>query len=128
MKRRQFLKDALYGTGGAMVAFGGFGTLTRLDPRNVEAAGNDSEKTVYSACEMCRNQCPIAVQVKNGKVVKVDGHPDDSAMGGSLCARGQAGPSLLYDPQRIKKPMIRTGARGEGKFKEVSWDEAYQYI
>ena len=128
MKRRQFLKGTLFGTGGAIVAFGGFGTLTKLDPRNAVAEAKDSEKIVYSACEMCRNQCPIAVQVKNGKVVKVDGHPNDPAMGGTLCARGQAGPSLLYDPQRIKKPMIRTGARGEGKFKEVSWDEAYQYI
>lgn len=128
MKRRQFLKGALYGTGGALVAFGGFGTLTRLDPKNAVAAVEDSTKTVYSACEMCRNQCPIAVEVKNGKVIKVDGHPADPAMAGSLCARGQAGPSLLYDSQRIKKPMIRTGARGEGKFKEVSWDEAYQYI
>ncbi|MHB1652729.1 MAG: molybdopterin-dependent oxidoreductase [Desulfitobacteriaceae bacterium] len=128
MKRRQFLKGALYGTGGTLIALGGFGTLTKLDPRQAVAAGKDSEGTVYSSCEMCRNQCPVAVRIKNGKVVKVDGNPNDAAFGGVLCARGNAAPSLLYDPQRIKKPMLRTGERGEGKFKEVSWDEAYTYI
>lgn len=128
MKRRQFLKGALYGTGGTMVALGGFGTLTKLDPRQAIAADKDEVKTVNSACEMCRNQCPIAVKVQNGKVTKIEGNPNDSAFGGVICARGNAGPSLLYDPQRIKKPMIRTGNRGDGKFKEVSWDEAYSYI
>ncbi|MHB1407874.1 MAG: thiosulfate reductase PhsA [Desulfitobacteriaceae bacterium] len=128
MKRRQFLKSALFGTGGTMVALSGFGTFTKLNSQTAVALAQDSEKTVYSACEVCRNQCPVAIHVKNGKVVKVDGNPHDPAMGGSLCARGQAAPSLLYDPQRLKKPMIRTGARGEGKFKEVSWEEAYQYI
>lgn len=128
MKRRQFLKGALYGTGSLAALGGGLGSLTRVTP--VEAASQDSNVTqvVYSSCEMCRNQCPVAVQVKDGKVLKVEGNPNDPAFGGSLCARGQAAPSLLYDPQRIKKPMIRTGQRGEGKFKEVSWDEAYQYI
>lgn len=128
MKRRQFLKGALFGTGGTMVALGGLGTFTKLGPRPVAAANNDEEKTVFSSCEMCRNQCPIAVRVKNGKVVKIDGNPNDAGFGGVICARGNAGSSLLYDPQRIKKPMIRTGERGDGKFKEVSWDEAYQYI
>lgn len=111
-----------------MAALGGFGTLIKLNPQTAVAAEKDSEKIVYSACEMCRNQCPVAIHVNKGKVVKVEGNPHDPAMGGALCARGQAAPSLLYDPQRIKKPMIRTGQRGEGKFKEVSWEEAYKYI
>ncbi|KLU62150.1 polysulfide reductase chain A precursor [Peptococcaceae bacterium CEB3] len=129
MQRRQFLKGALYGTGGTLVALSGLGAATTaLNPRRVAAAVPVSRKTVYSSCEMCRNQCPIAVKVENGKVVKIDGNPNDSAFGGVICARGNSGPSLLYDPERIKKPMIRTGERGSGKFKEVSWDEAYTYI
>lgn len=128
MKRRQFLKGALYGTGGTMLTLGGVGTLTPFNSRKAIAADQDEEKIVHSACEMCRNQCPIEVRVKNNKIVKVDGNPFDPTVKGSICARGQAGPSLLYDPQRIKKPMIRTGDRGSGKFKEVSWDEAYDHI
>ncbi|MDI6812352.1 MAG: molybdopterin-dependent oxidoreductase [Desulfitobacteriaceae bacterium] len=128
MKRRDFLKGALYGTGGTMIALGGFGTLTKLDPKKAAAAEQDALSTVFSTCEMCTSRCTVALKVKNGKVVKAEGHPNDTSTGGSICARGNAAPSLLYDPERIKKPMLRTGERGDGKFKEVSWDEAYSYI
>lgn len=127
MNRRQFLKSALLGAGGTAIAISGFGTLTKAAPPS-SMATNNTEATVFSACEMCRNQCPIAVKVVNGKVSKIDGNPNDAEFGGVLCARGNAGPSLLYDPQRLKKPMLRTGERGTGKYKEVSWDEAYTYI
>lgn len=128
MKRRNFIKGLLYGTGGTVAVMGGFGTFSDLNDLKAEDKGKGSETTVFSSCEICRNQCPIAVKVKDGKVIKIEGNPNDSAFGGVICARGNAGPSLLYDPQRIKKPMIRTGERGQGKFKEVSWDEAYTYI
>ena len=45
-----------------------------------------------------------------------------------LCARGQAGPSFLYDPDRLKTPLIRTGERGEGRFREATWEEALDHI
>ena len=126
MNRRQFLKGGLLATGGAFVALNGLGTFLKMGSHPLMAAGES--KLVFSSCEMCRNQCPVAVKVQDGKVVKVDGNPNDSAFGGVICARGQSAPTLLYDPQRLKKPMIRTGERGDGKFKEVSWNEAYQYI
>jgi len=128
VNRRQFLKRALLGAGGTAIAISGFGTLTKATPPSSMAATINTESTIFSACEMCRNQCPIAVKVVNGKVQKINGNPHDEEFGGVLCARGNAGPSLLYDPQRLKKPMLRTGERGTGKYKEVSWDEAYKYI
>jgi thiosulfate reductase/polysulfide reductase chain A len=45
-----------------------------------------------------------------------------------LCPRGVAGVHALYDPDRLKYPLIRVGKRGEGKFKRVTWDEAYEAI
>lgn len=128
VNRRQFIKRALYGAGGTAVAISGFGALTKVAPKSTLAAGTNEETTVFSSCEMCRNQCPVAVKVVNGKVSKIDGNPNDSGFGGVICARGNSGPSMLYDPQRLKKPMIRTGERGSGKYKEVSWDEAYTHI
>ncbi|GLP97057.1 thiosulfate reductase [Paraferrimonas sedimenticola] len=56
------------------------------------------------------------------------GNDKATPFGGSVCARGGAGHSLLYDPQRIVKPLKRVGERGEGKWQEISWDEAYQTI
>lgn len=45
-----------------------------------------------------------------------------------LCPRGNAGIQTLYDPDRLKYPMIRIGERGDGKYKRVTWDEAYHAI
>jgi thiosulfate reductase/polysulfide reductase chain A len=63
----------------------------------------------------------------NGRVHKIDGNPKDPKSRGKLCARGQAGVSFLYDPDRLKQPMIRTGERGEGRFRNATWDEALDY-
>jgi thiosulfate reductase/polysulfide reductase chain A len=63
----------------------------------------------------------------NGRVYKIDGNPQDPKSRGMLCARGQGGVSFLYDPDRLKQPMIRTGQRGEGKFRNATWEEALDY-
>lgn len=44
------------------------------------------------------------------------------------CLRGMSMTHMIYGPDRIKKPLIRVGERGEGKWREVSWDEALDYI
>ena len=82
------------------------------------------EKEVYSLCFMCSVRCPIKVIVKDGQVTWIEGNPHVPGMEGSLCPRGAAGPSLLYDDQRLQSPLIRVGKRGEGKFRKATWDEA----
>jgi thiosulfate reductase/polysulfide reductase chain A len=77
---------------------------------------------------MCSVRCPIKVYVKDGQVRFIEGNPHVAGMEGSLCPRGSAGISLLYDDQRVKDPMIRVGERGEGHFRKVSWDEALDYV
>jgi thiosulfate reductase/polysulfide reductase chain A len=83
--------------------------------------------TTYNFCDMCPWRCGIAVQSVDGTVVKIDGNVLDPKSRGKLCARGQAGVSFMNDPDRLRSPMIRTGERGEGKFREVSWEEAFDY-
>ncbi len=87
-----------------------------------------AKKRVYSICGMCAVRCPITVEVEDGKVVWIEGNANDAGMGRSLCAKGAAGIALEYDHERPKSPMIRTGARGSGEWKSVSWDEALDYI
>lgn len=84
-------------------------------------------KVTYNYCDVCPWRCGIVVKSVNGRVYKIDGNPKDPKSRGMLCARGQAGVSMLYDPDRLKQPMVRTGERGEGKFKTVSWAEALDY-
>ena len=57
---------------------------------------------------------------------KIDGNPG-IPRAGDVVRAGQAGVSFLYDPDRLKQPMIRTGKRGEGKFKNATWKEALDY-
>ncbi len=66
----------------------------------------------------------VLAEVKDGKVLKLQGNPNHPLTKGKLCARGNAGTRLLYDPDRLKYPQLRTGPRGSGQLKRVSWDEA----
>ena len=90
--------------------------------------GSLGAKEVTSVCEMCFWRCPIVAKVKNGKVVKIEGNPKSPSNGHRVCARGNSGIQLLYDPDRMKYPMKRVGARGEGKWARISWDEALDEI
>ena len=87
-----------------------------------------AKKNVYSACGMCSVRCPIMVETEDGSVSFIQGNPHDPGMAGGLCPRGGAGYALLMDEERPQAPMIRQGARGEGKWKTVTWDEALDYV
>ncbi len=86
------------------------------------------QESVYSLCFMCSVRCPIKVTVENGQVRFIEGNPHVKGIEGSLCPRGAAGISLVNDTQRVQAPMIRTGPRGSGQWRRVSWEEAYDYI
>ncbi len=86
------------------------------------------KKTVYSICGMCAVRCPVSVTVEGKEPVWIEGNSNDGGMGKSLCAKGGATLSQRLDSQRPTSPMIRTGERGEGQWKHVSWDEAFDYI
>lgn len=87
-----------------------------------------AKSSVYSVCGMCTVRCPIKVHVDNGQVTFIEGNPHVPAMKGAVCPRGAAGISLINDHERPQKPLIRVGERGEGKWREASWDEAFDYV
>ncbi|RTR37731.1 thiosulfate reductase PhsA [Shewanella canadensis] len=124
LDRRNFIKGA--GAGGATCALATMlpGSLAALEKEPLKAVG----KEVASICEMCSTRCPISARVVDGKNVFITGNKEAKSFGGKVCARGGAGHSLLYDPQRIVNPLKRVGERGEGKWAEISWDEAYKMM
>lgn len=83
-------------------------------------------KSVYSMCGMCTVRCPIRVESENNKVTWIEGN--QHILGGALCAKGSAGPALVADHERPQQPLIREGARGEGRWQKVSWPTALDYI
>lgn len=73
---------------------------------------------------MCLNACGLIARVENGVVTKLDPNPKFLKSRGMLCARGNAGIQQMYDPDRLKYPLVRKGNRGEGKWERISWDQA----
>ncbi|HLA28216.1 MAG TPA: molybdopterin-dependent oxidoreductase [Syntrophales bacterium] len=81
-----------------------------------------------TTCRSCWGGCMALAHVKDGRVVKVEPNPEDKLTLGTMCATGQSATQILYHPERLKYPMKRVGARGEGKWQRISWDEAYATI
>jgi anaerobic selenocysteine-containing dehydrogenase len=77
---------------------------------------------------MCPASCGILGYLEYGKVVNIGGNPLDPNSRGRLCAKGIAGLNHLYNPDRIPSPLRRVGKRGEGRWKQISWDEAFDEI
>jgi anaerobic selenocysteine-containing dehydrogenase len=87
-----------------------------------------SGEVVKSCCNLCYRMCGVLVHFNKGKVTRVEGDPECPANRGSLCIKGLAAVETLYHPDRLKYPLKRVGARGEGKWQRVSWDEALDTI
>ncbi len=83
---------------------------------------------ICTMCEMCVWRCGVRAKVVKGRVVKLEGNPEHPHSKGRLCARGQSGLMNTYDPDRVLTPLIRVGKRGEGKFRQASWDEALETV
>jgi thiosulfate reductase/polysulfide reductase chain A len=83
---------------------------------------------VHGMCQLCSTVCGITGWVKDGRILKVDGNPKDPNSRGRLCGRGQAALNHQYHHERLLYPLRRVGKRGEGKWKRISWEEAYTEI
>lgn len=73
-------------------------------------------------CGLCQGGCDVVVEIENDRITKVRANKNSPR--GRVCPRGARTPEALYGRQRILHPMVRDGARGEGKLRAVSWDEA----
>jgi anaerobic selenocysteine-containing dehydrogenase len=76
-----------------------------------------------STCRQCPAGCGILVRVMNGRALKIEGNPEHPLNRGKLCARGQAGLQVLYNPDRLTGPVQQT-ERGSRRFRQISWEEA----
>jgi len=139
VSRRKFLQGsvALTVVGGA-AATGTLGASGHGGHKSASAPGlPDSITTktgtgeateIPTLCEICVNKCAAIARVENGIVTKLDPNPRFPKSKNMLCPRGNAGIQALYDPDRLKTPLIRIGKRGEGKFRKATWEEAYEAI
>lgn len=127
--RRRFLQGSAAVGGatlGARYLFGGTEAVVAL--AEGEAMPN-VEDFVNSTCWIGKQECGIRARRIDGRVVKLDGHPDNPRNLGSLCPKGMAQISTLYDPNRITAPLLRTNEKGvPGSWKPISWTEAIELV
>jgi anaerobic selenocysteine-containing dehydrogenase len=81
-----------------------------------------------TVCNQCSAGCGISVRIREGKAKKIEGNPVHPVSQGRLCARGQSGLNVLYNPDRIREPLTNAGQRGTGNFYPTSWDEVLTTI
>ena len=144
MERRDFLKISAVGS--AAAALEGCGNpdhqLIRFIPEEEMLPGIATWKP--SICTQCPAGCGLLVRVmqgeaevirhgqlgliKMGLAKKLEGNPNHPINQGRLCPRGQAGLQVTYHPDRIRTPLQRTGPRGSGQFKEITWDDAIKQL
>jgi len=72
----------------------------------------------------CPDSCAWHVTVEDGRAVKLAGDAGNPYTRGTLCAKVNRYLDRVYSPDRVLQPLRRAGAKGEGKFRPVSWDEA----
>jgi len=127
LSRRRFLKIS----GATVVSAAALAGTAKTFIKTSEKINEQSEKglrKIPTFCDLCFWKCGVMAYVKDGKLWKVEGHPDDPLSNGRLCPRGTGGSGAHYDPERLKSPLIRKSLRGEEKWVEVTWSEAFDYI
>ena len=75
-------------------------------------------------CHICEANCGTLMTVEDGKVTKVTGNPDHVLSEGYICPKATAIPDIQNDPDRLRKPIKKTG---DG-WKEISWQQAFSEI
>ncbi len=83
-----------------------------------------SDEVRETTCYMCACRCGIRVHLDRGRVRHIEGNPKHPVNRGVLCAKGAAGIMQHNSPARLRQPLLRTGERGSGTFRTISWDEA----
>jgi anaerobic selenocysteine-containing dehydrogenase len=81
-----------------------------------------------STCRQCPAGCGILVRTINGRAKKIEGNPLHPLNRGKVCARGQAGLQVLYNPDRLKNAVLQSGGRGSRKFEPLYWADALDIL
>jgi anaerobic selenocysteine-containing dehydrogenase len=144
MDRRNFLKISAVGSATAALDACGKPAqqLIRFIPEEELVPGVAQWKP--GVCTQCAAGCGLQVRVMEGDAEvtrkgqlglmsmglakKLEGNPAHPVNRGKLCAWGQAGLQVTYNPDRIRFPLRRSGARGSGEYQEISWEEAIKEL
>jgi menaquinone reductase, molybdopterin-binding-like subunit len=86
------------------------------------------ESWIVSTCGACPGGCGIRARLAAGRLVGIAGNPLHPVNRGGLCPLGLAGAHALYHPDRVRGPLVRSGAGGSGELRPATWDEALALV
>lgn len=135
--------------GGALLGGAFLSAVTEAQAQMPSPAGAvrpiEASDYIHTTCLQCNTGCEIKVRLQDGMAVKIEGNPygpramdphiawntpvaQAAKINGSICPKGQSGLQGSYDPYRIIKVLKRAGARGEGKWATIPFDQAITEI
>lgn len=132
LSRRTFVKGSLASL--AVAGAAGTGALYGCSPQSEGGAGAGETATTdqisWSQCNVnCGGNCIFQWHSQDGKVLYMESdNTGDADLQARACLRGRSMRRWLNSPDRLMHPMKRVGKRGEGKFEQISWDEAIDTI
>ncbi|MEK7271951.1 MAG: molybdopterin-dependent oxidoreductase [Nitrospirota bacterium] len=130
ISRRRFLEMLGVVAGGMALTSCGVDPRWSVPDELVKLAqrGPGIETWGNTLCGQCGGGCGIKIRFIDGIPVKIEGNPMFPINRGGMCPQGAAGLDTLYHPDRIKAPLLRSGNRGSGSWKPISWDEALEMV
>ena len=85
-------------------------------------------QTHFRTCPLCEATCGLEITTKGDEVVRIRGDRDDVFSRGFICPKGSTLKQLHTDPDRLRRPVVRSGKGADATWTEVSWDEAFAEI
>lgn len=79
-----------------------------------------------TTCSLCGINCRIIIDTDQNGHYRINGDKRDTVTGGALCYKGRQAIELMMHPDRLTRPLKRTGKRGENRWQAISWEEAFR--
>ena len=123
--RRGFIQ-AVGATAGAAALVRGHLAKADVPVSDLERWATPEERAVPVICEQCPGGCGLIARTLDGQLAGISGNPLHPINRGAVCPKAFGGLQLLYDPDRLRGPMVRDGERG--RFRPASWEEALRVL
>ncbi len=123
--RRRFIQTLTGAAGAAALMQNRLSAVDQV-AGDVQRWARPEEVVVPTICQQCPGGCGLLARTLDGEVGGISGNPFHPINRGSVCPKAFGGLELLYDPNRIKGPLVRAGERG--RFRSIGWDEALSMV